>query len=171
MGARERRSRILVLIGGIAMLVGAVDPMEGSLLILPGSGMVALGTYLGGGEGRSISYAMWSFIMIVIGVGALWGLSAVGGFGGAGRSYWWGVLILPYLIGWSMGIWGAGSPRWISWLGIAIGAWYLTILLLLLGHPNRGPGGMSAVPGIVLGAIGALTIGGCVYRLTRRVPA
>ena len=38
-------SRILIPVGGLAMLVGAIDPMEGSLLILPGSGLVALGTF------------------------------------------------------------------------------------------------------------------------------
>ena len=39
--ARSLWSRILIVVGGIAMLVGALDPMEGSLVILPGSGMVA----------------------------------------------------------------------------------------------------------------------------------
>jgi len=41
-------ARILLIAGYIAMLVGAIDPIEGSLLILPGSGLVVLGTYLGG---------------------------------------------------------------------------------------------------------------------------
>jgi hypothetical protein len=35
MNARNLSSRILVTVGGIAMLVGAIDPMEGSILILP----------------------------------------------------------------------------------------------------------------------------------------
>jgi hypothetical protein len=30
--------RLLQIVGSIAMLLGAIDPMEGSLLILPGSG-------------------------------------------------------------------------------------------------------------------------------------
>ena len=36
MGAYGLWSRILFTVGGIAMLVGAIDPVEGSLLILPG---------------------------------------------------------------------------------------------------------------------------------------
>ena len=38
------------------MLVGAIDPIEGSLLILPGSGLVALGTFLAQSERRLITY-------------------------------------------------------------------------------------------------------------------
>ena len=38
MNARKLWSRILIIVGGIAMLLGAIDPLEGSLLILPGSG-------------------------------------------------------------------------------------------------------------------------------------
>src|ERR1035437_521846 len=99
MNARELWSRILVIVGGIAMLVGALDPMEGSVVILPGSGLFALGTFLGQHERRLITYRVWVFILIAIGVGAMWGLSAIGGFGGtSGRSMWRGVLILPYLI-------------------------------------------------------------------------
>lgn len=172
MDPRERWSRTLVLIGWIGMLIGAIDPMEGSLLILPGSGSVALGTYLGQGEQRPVAYRMWVFILIALGVGALWGLSAVGGLGGStGRSFWWGALILPYLVGWSMGICGPGSPRWVLYPGIAVGLWYLNVLRIVLSHPRGQPGAMSALPGIVLGAIGVLTIGGCVYRLMKRSPA
>lgn len=168
MNKRVLWSRILVIVGSIAMLVGAIDPMEGSLVILPGSGLLALGTYLGRHERRLIAYRVWVFILIAIGVGALWGLSAVGGFGGpSGRSIWWGVLILPYLIGWSVGIWGPDSPRWLPWLGIVVGLWYLT----LLGMALKGPHGtvpMLIAP-IVLAATGVLTIGGCIFRLRRRV--
>jgi len=77
MDARNLWSRILIIVGGIAMLVGAIDPMEGSLLILPGSGLVALGTHLGKGERRLITYRVWVFILVAIGVGALWGLTRI----------------------------------------------------------------------------------------------
>ena len=93
MNARSIWSRILIIVGSIAMLVGAVDPMEGSVVILPGSGLVALGTFLGQSERRLIAFRVWVFILIAIGVGALWGLSMVGGIGGSsGHSMWWGVL-------------------------------------------------------------------------------
>src|ERR1035437_7843036 len=169
MDARSLWSRILIIVGNIAMLVGALDPMEGSLVILPGSGLVALGTFLGQNERRLIAYRVWVFILIAIGVGAFWGLNRVGGFGGnSGRSMWWGVLILPYLIGWSMGIWGPGSPRWLLLLGIVVGLWYVTLMGMVLHHPAGRHGAMSALPGIVIGTIGVLTIGGCISRLTKR---
>jgi hypothetical protein len=169
MNARSIWSRILIVVGSIAMLVGALDPMEGSVVILPGSGLVALGAFLGHGERRLIAYRVGVFVLIVIGVGAMWGLSWVGGFGGpSGRSMWWGVLILPYLIGWSMGIWGPGSPRWLLLLGIVVGLWYVTLMGMVLHHPAGRHGAMSALPGIVIGTIGVLTIGGCISRLTKR---
>lgn len=160
-------SRILVIVGSIAMVFGAIDPMEGSLAVLPGSGLLALGTYLGHREHRLIAYRVWGFILIAIGVAALWGLSSVGGIGGtSGRPIWWGVLILPYLIGWSMGIWGPDSPRWMLWLGIAVALWYLAILVMALkGSHGTIPNAAS----IVLAATGVLTIAGCIYRLRRQV--
>ena len=165
MNARTLWSRILVIIGGIAMLVGALDPMEGSLVILPGSGLVALGTYLGQSERRLIAYRVGVFILIAIGVGALWGLSWVGGFGGnTGRSNWWGVLVLPYLIGWSIGIWGPGSPRWLLLLGIVVSLWYQAILLMVVTRTGLQHGGAV----IVISALGVLTIVGCVSRLRQR---
>ena len=110
MNSRNLWSRILIIAGFIALVVGAIDPIEGSLLILPGSGMVAFGTFIAQSERRLITYRAWVFILIAIGVGALWGLSEVGGFGGSsGLSIWWGVLILPYPLAWSMGIWGLVS--------------------------------------------------------------
>lgn len=125
MDARRRWSRILFTTGGIAMLVGAIDPMAGSLLILPGSGLVALGTFLGQGERRLIAYRAWNFVLIAIGVGALWGLSMVGGIGGAtGRTAWYGVLILPYPIGWLWAFAGrnlrVGCSGWASALAVGI---------------------------------------------------
>lgn len=102
MNARKLWSRILIPIGGIAMLAGAADPMEGSLVILPGSGLVTLGTYLGNsGRGLLIEW-MCIFTLIAIGVGALWGIGMIGG--GSARSMRWAALVLPYPIGWVLGI-------------------------------------------------------------------
>jgi len=105
MKARKTWSRILVVVGGIAMVAGTLDPLEGSVVILASSGLVALGTYLGD-TGRSLLvYWIWVLLLIAVGVGAMFGLSAIGGFGGSsGRSMWWGVPILPYPVGWIMGI-------------------------------------------------------------------
>jgi hypothetical protein len=91
--------RILVIVGLLAMLLGAIDPLEGSLIILPGSGMVALGAFLGKSRHRRLLY--WAFALIAIGVGALFILSMFGGIGGStGLSLWWGLIILPYPVGW-----------------------------------------------------------------------
>ena len=169
MNAQDLWSRVLIIVGSIAMLIGAVDPLEGSLLILPGSGLVALGTYVGQGERRLITYRVWVFILVAIGVGALWGLSAAGGFGGLGRSNWWGVLILPYLVGWSMGIWGPGSPRWLPWLGMLVSLWYLVLAVMTQMRP--GPQHRDYLVSIVLAVLGVLTIAGCINRLRRRISA
>jgi hypothetical protein len=169
MNARGIWSRLLIIVGSGAMLLGALDPLEGSAVILPGSGLVALGTFVGQSERRWIAYRVGVFILIAIGVGALWGLSWVGGFGGnSGRSTWWGVLILPYLIGWSMGIWGPRSPRWLLLLGIVVSLWYLAILGMMLSRSGGQHGAMSIMPGIVIATLGVLTIGGCISRLRKR---
>ena len=108
MKARTIRSRILVIIGCLAMVLGAIDPLEGSLLILPGSGLVALGVFLGRKARPTVLYWVGAFILIAVGVGAMFALSAVGGIGGkSGHSMWWGVLMLPYPVGWLMALAGA----------------------------------------------------------------
>ena len=165
MNALTLWSRILFIAGSIAMLVGALDPMEGSVIILPGSGLVALGTFLGQSERQWIAYRVGVFILIAIGVGAMWGLTIVGGFGGnSGRSMWWGLLTLPYLIGWSMGIWGPGSPRWLLVLGIVVGVLYQAILAIVLTRGMKH----GLLGAIVLSVLGVVTIIGCISRLRTR---
>jgi len=162
--------RFLLISGYIVMLVGAIDPMEGSLLILPGSGLVALGTYLADEERKIFIYRLWVFFLIVIGVAALFGFSLLGGIGSTtAYSMWWGLLIVPYPIGWSMGIWGPGSPRWVLWAGIVVGIWYLVILGMILNYSTQLD--ESSTTGFLLAAIGILTISGCIYRLRKRTSA
>ena len=142
------------------MLVGAVDMMEGSVVILPGSGLVALGTYLGHRDRRWIIYRIWVFALIAIGVGALWGMSMIGGIGGKnGPSMWWSLLIAPYPIGWTMGIWGPGSPRWLLALGILISTFHFALVPLIL--KNRPEYTFMA---FILGALGLVTVIGCLLR-------
>jgi len=114
MNSSLRWARILKVLGSIAMVVGTLDPMEGSLLILPGSGLVALGTFLAKEERRTLLYWGWVFILIAMGVAALFALSAIGGIGGtSGHSLWWGLLILPYPAGWLLAVIG-GVARLVS---------------------------------------------------------
>lgn len=105
----EKRSisaQVLVFLGVSAMVGGFIDPLEGSIVIVAGIVMVTIGAALT--HSRHTRMLSWSLALVGIGVGALWGLSAVGGFGGTtGRSYWWGLLILPYPIGWIAGLVGA----------------------------------------------------------------
>lgn len=158
-------SRILLTTGNIALLVGAIDPMEGSLLILPASGLVALGTFLGQSKRGVIIFRILVFFLITIGVVSLWLLSMAGGFGGSsGYSMWWGLLILPYLIGLSISIWGPGSPRWMLWPGIVVSLWYLAILMMAL---NSSQLDIDALPVIAIGTTGFLTLGGCIYRMRK----
>lgn len=114
MNTRTLWSWLLKIVGSIAMVIGTVDPLEGSLLILPGCGLIALGVYLGGRDRRTVRYWTWAFFLIAIGVGALFGLSAVGGISSkSGHSMWWGLLLLPYPAGWFMAVAGgvAGLVR------------------------------------------------------------
>lgn len=152
------------------MLAGAIDPLEGSILILAGSGLTALGTLLGKEERRIVIYRISVFVLIAFGVGAMWGLSIAGGIGGStGNSNWWGILLLPYLIGWYMGLWGPESPRWMFWAGIPVGIWYLFLFVMILSHSS--PKNLE-YPGLaaILIAMGVITIAGSIYMLRKRVP-
>ena len=87
------------------LLVGAIDPLEGSVLILAGA-LIATG---GAWAVRSPHRQLLSRALgcVTAGVVALWALSAVGGIGGpSGHSNWWGLLMLPYPIGWVMALVG-----------------------------------------------------------------
>ncbi len=105
MDKRKLWSRILCIIGIIAMTIGAVDPLEGSLIILPGSGLVAFSAFLGKSRHRKFVY--WAFALTVIGMAAGLIVSMFGGVGGnTGRSYWWLLMALPYPVGWIMSLVG-----------------------------------------------------------------
>jgi NADH:ubiquinone oxidoreductase subunit 6 (subunit J) len=96
-------TRVIYIIGVIALIIGAVDPMEGSVVIASGSTFIALSTFLT--HDRHWKIFLVSFIMISIGVLFLFYLSSLGGFGGTStRSWWWGILIIPYPVGWLIAI-------------------------------------------------------------------
>jgi hypothetical protein len=106
MNASTMWSRVLVIIGVVGMLIGAVDPLEGSVVILVSAGLVALGAYLAKSRHRGL--LLWAFALVAAGVAALFVLSWFGGVGGpGGHSKWWAVVLLPYPAGWVMGLVGA----------------------------------------------------------------
>lgn len=149
------------------MLLGGIDPMEGSLAVLPGSGLFALAAYLGQAGRAVLRVRLVIFLLIAIGVGALWGMSAFGGVGGkSGHSAWWLLLVLPYMLGWSGSFWTKGAPRWFTQLGLVLGLWYMAIFYL--GSTRPRPSGPDVFPVIAaIGVLGLLTAAGCAWRLWR----
>ncbi|MBN1336183.1 MAG: hypothetical protein JXB39_09495 [Deltaproteobacteria bacterium] len=103
---RRRWSRILVIVGLVALILGAIDPLEGSLVVLLGAALVTLGAFMAGSRHRR--FLAWSLALLALGIGTMFGLSAIGGIGGStGRSSWWGLVLLPYPVGWIMMLVGA----------------------------------------------------------------
>ena len=98
-------SRRLVIAGLVLMLAGALDPLEGSVVILAGTALAALGAFLSRSRYR---LPFVSLALTAIGVAVLFGLSEFGGVGGnSGRSLWWLLLGVPYPAGWILGLVGA----------------------------------------------------------------
>ena len=95
--------KIAFITGVVALIAGAFDPLEGSVVIAAGSGLIALSTWLM--KDRHYKLFITGFILIVIGVCLLFFLSSLGGFGGhSSLSQWWGLLILPYPAGWLLSV-------------------------------------------------------------------
>jgi hypothetical protein len=106
MNVRNVVTRVLLIAGLAAMLVGAVDPLEGSFVILPGCAAAALGAYWGKSRHRVLLAS--ALVLIAAGVGAMIVFTAMGGIGGnSGHSAWWGLFVLPYPLGWILGLVGA----------------------------------------------------------------
>jgi len=101
---KRSHSRWLVIVGLVLMVIGVVDPLEGSVVILGGSVLIAVGAFASRSRYRLPAAAL---VLIAVGVGAMFGMSALGGVGGkTGRSIWWLLLCLPYAIGWILGLIG-----------------------------------------------------------------
>jgi hypothetical protein len=92
-------TRIMYYAGVTALIIGILDPLEGSIVIAGGSLLITLATSLTHDRNRKLF--LLSMILIAIGVFFLFYLSSLGGFGGnSNLPWWWGLLILPYPIGW-----------------------------------------------------------------------
>lgn len=99
-------TRTLVVAGVVLMLAGALDPLEGSVVILGGSALEAAGAFFG--KSRRYRLQLAASVSIAVGVAALFGLSALGGAGGStGRSMWWLAICVSYPVGWVVGLVGA----------------------------------------------------------------
>ena len=99
MSTIHRPSRVVLAIGLAAMILGLVDPLEGSIVILAGIGLATVAAYrLHSSHRLALSAGL---ALAAAGVAALWVLSAMGGFGGnTGRSTWLGLTLVPYPVGW-----------------------------------------------------------------------
>lgn len=105
---KPTHSRILVVVGLVLMVAGALDPLGGSVVILGGSALAAAGGFFA--RTRRYWLQLTAFVLVALGVAALFGLSALGGVGGnTGRSMWWLALCVSYPIGWLMGLFGAAA--------------------------------------------------------------
>lgn len=103
MTMRINWKRIIYIIGVIALIIGAIDPLEGSIVIVVGCILITLSTYIIHDKHWKIFLA--SAIMILAGVFFLFYFSSLGGFGDTSTlSWWWSALILPYPIGWLLSI-------------------------------------------------------------------
>jgi hypothetical protein len=92
-------TRVVYILGLIALCICAIDPMEGSVGILIGSILVALSSFLA--KDRHWKIFMYSALAIIVGVFFLWLFSWFGGIGEKSQySSWWIITMLPYPAGW-----------------------------------------------------------------------
>ena len=95
------RTKLFYFAGIFGLIFGAIDPLEGSPIIIVGSILISLSSYLSHDKYRK-KFIIAS-VLIIIGVSAMFILSVLGGFGGSsGLSPWWGLLIVPFPAGWLM---------------------------------------------------------------------
>lgn len=96
------RLPVIARICGITLLMlGTLDPMEGSVLIAL-AGLI-LSWEAHHQKRKGASWTLVAALAIVAGVAYLFWISSLGGFGGnTGRSYWWALGIAPYPVGWLM---------------------------------------------------------------------
>ena len=103
MNDKRKWIRIIYILGIISLIAGALDPLEGSVIIAVGSALIALSTRLAHDRNRRIF--LTTSIMIITGVCFMFYFSSLGGFGGTSTlSWWWATLIIPYPIGWLINI-------------------------------------------------------------------
>ncbi len=96
---RRRWARLAIYAGLVLMVVGLVDPLEGSVVIVGGTVLVAVGAFLLRSRHARLAYA--GCALVAAGVAALFILSGFGGVGGpGGQAWWWALTLAPYPVGW-----------------------------------------------------------------------
>jgi len=109
MNVREIIRRALFPLGIVSVVLGTLDPLEGSVLIVAGFAMLVADGYRTGSGSRTL--LTWALSLSAVGVVGLFVLSAFGGVRmtgtGPGHSPWWALIIVPYPVGWLLGVIGA----------------------------------------------------------------
>ena len=95
---KPKLSRILFVIGVIALITGAIDPLEGSVIILFGGTLVTFVTYFT--HDHQWKLFLIFDILIALGIFFLFYFSSLGGFGKNAMSWWWFITVIPYPLGW-----------------------------------------------------------------------
>jgi hypothetical protein len=99
MEVKHKWLKAVKIIGIILLFIGILDPLEGSVIIITGSALITLHSFLISDPSRNLF--LISLIMIMTGVFSMFYLSFLGGFGGDSSLSWWlALLILPYPAGW-----------------------------------------------------------------------
>ena len=151
--------------GYLLALLGAVDPLEGSLAVALGCALVALHAWLNGAPRVLLAYRVAVAAMAAFGVAALWGISALGGFGGEeGVAGAWALLILPYPAALVALFSGPAAPRWVAWGGCAVGVGYVAIAAVIVLRPPPH-GGNPIDTAALVGSLGLALLAACAARI------
>jgi hypothetical protein len=94
--------RIAFIFGVVSLIIGVIDPLEGSVVIALGSMLLTFSTYMQN-DPHWKGYLAGS-VMILTGVSFLFYFSTKGGFGESAMSWWLGILVLPYPLGWLLSV-------------------------------------------------------------------
>ena len=168
MGGASTLSRLVALTataGYLLALLGAVDPLEGSLAVALGCALVALHARLTGVPRVLLAYRVAVAAMAAFGVAALWSVSALGGFGGEeGVAGGWALLILPYPAALVALFSGPAAPRWVACGGCVVGAGYAAIAAVIVLRPPPH-GGNPIDTAALVGSLGLALLAACAARI------
>lgn len=173
--SRQRWAPRVGTAGHLIALIGAVDPLEGSWLVVLGCAMAALEAWMvrdghAPGVRRAqralLAYRSGVAVMAAAGVAVLWVTSEHGGFGGSeGVHPAWALLLLPYPAALVAAFCGPGAPRWVAWGGCVVGAGYMALaVLIMLRTIGRGDDEVAAL----IGSLGLAMLAACAARITLR---
>jgi hypothetical protein len=165
---RPRLLGALGTLGHLLALLGAVDPLEGSVAVVAGCLLVALHAWLSGSARVLVAYRTGVAVMAAVGVAVLWFISSRGGLGGPdGVPMTWAFLILPYPAALVAGFSGPGGPPWVAWGGCAVGVGYLGIAAMLTWRPPPQAADPSEIAAL-LASLGLALLAACAARILLR---